>query len=344
MLHRSCSFSPYLNQNIVCDGCTEDLYGIRYKCLICDDYDLCSTCFVDCHHSDHAFIAIRPPPAPNEVSFGVIKTLSMVKTAMAGSLSKEPEMVSMSVPHEESQVESLSDSTPEWVVVSDSDDSVSLVAQSVEKEKISKGSVIVQENSETIELESPQFGEIDEANALLLDMHTGFGQANLVENCPSSVDASHVIIEPVSTANPTTTYQPLSSNVQLPTSLLSSPSLKDNPTTEKSEVNNAAIANSSSEFADRRVRSTTDKFQAALATPAQPPQHYEAQDTLRDTVLNLFRQFGFMPVHRDAVDNLQVLLGMGYTDDGGILTMLLAENNNNVDAVIKILKSQHYSR
>ena len=39
---------------ITCDGCDMDpIVGIRYKCLVCTNYDLCSTCRREEMHPDH---------------------------------------------------------------------------------------------------------------------------------------------------------------------------------------------------------------------------------------------------------------------------------------------------
>eukprot|EP01090_Pellita_catalonica_P012762 TRINITY_DN2852_c0_g1_i1.p1 TRINITY_DN2852_c0_g1~~TRINITY_DN2852_c0_g1_i1.p1 ORF type:complete len:514 (-),score=109.86 TRINITY_DN2852_c0_g1_i1:33-1574(-) len=49
--------------NAVCDGCNKRIFGIRYKCSVCPDYDLCEKCEVNSTavHAGHAFIKILTP-------------------------------------------------------------------------------------------------------------------------------------------------------------------------------------------------------------------------------------------------------------------------------------------
>ncbi|KAF8931717.1 hypothetical protein BGZ58_007460 [Dissophora ornata] len=52
--------------NVVCDGCNSDIYGVRYHCGNCADYDLCGNCEAlpePVHDPSHIFLKIRKPIA-----------------------------------------------------------------------------------------------------------------------------------------------------------------------------------------------------------------------------------------------------------------------------------------
>ena len=46
---------------VMCDGCNGPIYGTRFKCLMCQDYDLCSSCEGKGIHVDHNMITITQP-------------------------------------------------------------------------------------------------------------------------------------------------------------------------------------------------------------------------------------------------------------------------------------------
>jgi len=47
---------------VVCDGCNEPIKGIRFKCMECYDFDLCSLCIQkDVHPKDHEMLRILKP-------------------------------------------------------------------------------------------------------------------------------------------------------------------------------------------------------------------------------------------------------------------------------------------
>jgi len=55
--------------NVSCDGCAQPLFGIRYKCSVCENFDYCEKCEEKNSEShDHPFIKIRQPElAPKKI-------------------------------------------------------------------------------------------------------------------------------------------------------------------------------------------------------------------------------------------------------------------------------------
>ncbi|NWT21379.1 SQSTM protein, partial [Vireo altiloquus] len=63
--HRSqCSQEPPRNMvhpNVICDGCEGPVVGTRFKCSVCPDYDLCSTCEGKGIHKEHNMVMFQSP-------------------------------------------------------------------------------------------------------------------------------------------------------------------------------------------------------------------------------------------------------------------------------------------
>jgi len=58
----------------ICDSCEASIRGIRYKCLVCPDYDLCEACEAtnlekQTHDGNHVFAKIRDPAQRNSPIF-----------------------------------------------------------------------------------------------------------------------------------------------------------------------------------------------------------------------------------------------------------------------------------
>uniref|UniRef100_A0A1X7T7Q1 ZZ-type domain-containing protein n=1 Tax=Amphimedon queenslandica TaxID=400682 RepID=A0A1X7T7Q1_AMPQE len=51
---------PY-HPGVICDGCSFSIYGKRFKCCICPDYDLCEDCEGKGLHTDHDMFTIDRP-------------------------------------------------------------------------------------------------------------------------------------------------------------------------------------------------------------------------------------------------------------------------------------------
>ncbi|XP_047000081.1 sequestosome-1 isoform X1 [Schistocerca americana] len=52
---------PAVHEGVTCDGCNKLIVGFRYKCAVCPDFDLCSTCEGFGMHDEHFMIRISKP-------------------------------------------------------------------------------------------------------------------------------------------------------------------------------------------------------------------------------------------------------------------------------------------
>ncbi|NWI14687.1 SQSTM protein, partial [Crypturellus soui] len=63
--HRAqCSQEPLrdmVHPNVICDGCDGPMVGARFKCTVCPDYDLCSTCENKGIHKEHNMVMFQSP-------------------------------------------------------------------------------------------------------------------------------------------------------------------------------------------------------------------------------------------------------------------------------------------
>lgn len=58
-------FNKAVHTGVFCNSCTKNnIVGVRYKCIICADYDICDECegrLFPVHDATHAFIKIKDP-------------------------------------------------------------------------------------------------------------------------------------------------------------------------------------------------------------------------------------------------------------------------------------------
>jgi hypothetical protein len=63
---------PVIHSTVACDGCdVSPIVGIRYKCIVCKNFDYCEVCEENLNH-EHSFIKIlRPENAPASIITGI---------------------------------------------------------------------------------------------------------------------------------------------------------------------------------------------------------------------------------------------------------------------------------
>ena len=66
-------FKQVIHRNVVCDGCNvSPILGVRYKCVVCEDYDLCAQCEAKDNHK-HPMLKITSPKKYKEFMKDLIK-------------------------------------------------------------------------------------------------------------------------------------------------------------------------------------------------------------------------------------------------------------------------------
>merc|ERR1712018_574956 len=58
---KACPRSAQVHPGVTCDGCEGPVFGPRYKCLTCPDYDLCGSCEARGLHVKHKMIRLAAP-------------------------------------------------------------------------------------------------------------------------------------------------------------------------------------------------------------------------------------------------------------------------------------------
>lgn len=58
-----CSPGRNMHHSAICDGCDENICGVRHKCMNCPDFDYCSTCIKKAHktHPGHRLVPLYEP-------------------------------------------------------------------------------------------------------------------------------------------------------------------------------------------------------------------------------------------------------------------------------------------
>lgn len=74
-----------VHPNVICDGCDGPVVGVRYKCSVCPNYDLCAACEGKGLHRQHSKLAF-----PNPFSHGHLSEVSGLPVPDGGGLDPDP--------------------------------------------------------------------------------------------------------------------------------------------------------------------------------------------------------------------------------------------------------------
>ncbi|XP_013194739.2 sequestosome-1 isoform X2 [Amyelois transitella] len=72
-LNAAAGSNNMVHYGVTCDGCENEVVGFRYKCISCDDYDLCAACESNGLHREHCMLRVPLPTLPRTVIKAAIK-------------------------------------------------------------------------------------------------------------------------------------------------------------------------------------------------------------------------------------------------------------------------------
>jgi len=81
--------APAVHYGVVCDSCDGSVVGFRYKCSICDDYDLCSRCEAAGRHPEHCMIRVPAPAMPRTIIKAAIKRSRHFLKSVANAMGED---------------------------------------------------------------------------------------------------------------------------------------------------------------------------------------------------------------------------------------------------------------
>lgn len=294
---------------VICDVCNGDVHGIRYKCLCCSDYDLCMGCFGDENHTEHSFIAIRCIDTIKKKSLDTFRCIQMALNHVAIPLRVDNQSLHISdavtMPRSTAvSCESDCNKSEEWEVLSNNTEDA-FISEFKKGEGLKESSAYVDTNDAAVETMVLQFGDCNYVNVVPIQQE---------QPASDAIDAMSRLTFESSFEPPTMLHGAVTTSTRLP----SSPRAQT----------------------DTRPSSGEAYYHA---NPPSPPDENRVQNVwgLQHFFTDALTNVGITTSNEATVlKELQILLDKGYSNEGGILTFLLAEHNNSAAAVLEVLRHQ----
>jgi len=317
----------YKNQGIIhpgvmCDGCQGKVVGFRYKCLVCEDFDLCGECEFSGLHPQHSMIRIIDPQIawPQQV-FSPLRILNQCNEVFKEENKKTYRdeihatvesvlgpvfemMVKSSVPEQEKNLKPKLNESPQPLKSLEGE--LILTKPSINLSQPTQLSQASENMDESKENNSKKIYENDNSTCIQSSLDQKDDGESISIEMEENIDNEKVTsIEPEKEKNTSTT------------SLLHA----DND--EWTVVTNDSVEKEETSQNLTEVLSTTPKGELYPCLPENNSKSVKVQVEHPNPKINVA---------------LRAMLNMGFTNDGGWLTNLLEAKQGDIGETLDILK------
>jgi len=300
-----------IHPGVMCDGCQGKVFGFRYKCLVCEDFDLCKDCEFSGVHPEHSMIRISNPHViwPHQV-FSPIRILSQVdkinkekglKMSDTNSCRQDPTIKDILDPVFEMKVKGLTSN------------------QAAEEER---------NNREKNDGESDGFTKNSKLSTKDIPTATEHLTKSYSDNQQQKLETKHGGQEKVIDETPTT-IEPEKEKNPMPQSFSHSADDGEIDDSEKRGEANQNLPKVLYASYDGTLYPTLPENNPEKMVPSISPESktQKEQDEHPDPKINVA---------------LQAMLNMGFTNDGGWLTNLLMAKQGDIGNTLDVIKPSEY--
>jgi len=314
-----------IHPGVMCDGCQGKVVGFRYKCLVCEDFDLCGECEFSGLHPQHSMIRIIDPQIawPQQV-FSPLRILNQCNEVFKEENKKNDRD---KIP---STVESVIGPVFEMMVKSSASEETKSEKENNLKPKLNESSQPMRSIEGELKLEksstklpqptqvsqaSENMGESKENSNKKIDKNDNATciQSSLDQND----DGESIEMEENIDNEKVTSIEPEKEKNTSTASLLQA----DND--EWTVVTNDSVEKEETSQNLTEVLSTTPKGELYPCLPENNSKSVKVQVEHPNPKINVA---------------LQAMLNMGFTNDGGWLTNLLEAKQGDIGETLDVLK------
>ncbi|XP_076276454.1 refractory to sigma P isoform X2 [Lasioglossum baleicum] len=317
-----------IHDNVICDGCNNNISGFRYKCMTCVDFDLCSQCEKLGLHAEHFMLRTLQPLDWSTRSRRYFHHYSdyirkFLRTKNTNYCNRE---ASCHESNKEKQPKGNA-ATNENIIEESLKKNITLVDLTVNEPLAFSDNTFVSHN-DTVSAVSPLMEEWT-----MLDK-TDISPASSVSSNLNESSENNLATAPVTT----TATAPVTTTATVPVTI-------PKPTTATTSATAPVITPVTISAATSVITSATTSA-TATATTSETASAAARKAALHHlSALNHSRIYPALPkesrIHHPnpRIHNaLVTMISMGFSNNGGVLTHLLETENGDINKVLDILE------